>query len=192
MTTRCEWAEKSPQLLIYHDLEWGVPVRSEQQLFENLCLEIFQAGLTWETVLKYRSGLRAAFYEFDVARIATMSVQSQGQLYANPTIIKNRAKIDAVVENARVLAALHDLDWSLVRLFWAQVHDTPLDHHLQPGENPAIKLFVDTVSQTLKLLGFKRIGPRTVYSTMQASGMVNDHFQTCYRHQELALGGETV
>ncbi|WP_282801897.1 DNA-3-methyladenine glycosylase I [Secundilactobacillus kimchicus] len=88
MTTRCEWAEKSPQLLIYHDLEWGVPVRSEQQLFENLCLEIFQAGLTWETVLKYRSGLRAAFYEFDVARVATMSVQSQGQLYANPTIIK--------------------------------------------------------------------------------------------------------
>lgn len=185
MTTRCPWAEKSPQLLIYHDLEWGVPVYNEQQLFENLCLEIFQAGLRWELVLKYRAALKVAFHNFDPRIIAQMTAEEIKAIEVNPRIIRNGAKIQAVVTNGRVLAALHELDWSLGDLLWKRVNETPLDHHLRPGEQPEMTTFVAQLSQTLTMMGFKRIGPKTLYSTMQASGIVNDHLQTCYRHQEV-------
>lgn len=185
MTNRCQWAEKSPQLLIYHDLEWGVPVTDETQLFENMCLEIFQAGLTWQLILKYREALRQAFCQFDPLKVGGLSLAEVKGLYLNTRIIRNRQKIDAVIENAKVLTSLHELGWQLSDTLWQHVHGVPLDHQLVEGEKLEIKLFVNDLAQTLKALGFKRIGLKTCYSLLQASGMVNDHLTTCYRHDEI-------
>lgn len=186
MSHRCQWAEKSPQLLRYHDLEWGVPVRDERQLFENLALEVFQAGLNWQVILRYRPALKVAFAQFDAERIAHFTVPQIKALYTDPTIIRNRAKIDAVIENARVLTGLHDLGWQLSETLWQQVNQTPLDHQLREGDVLQPGWFVADLVQTLKQLGFKRIGPKTCYALLQASGMVNDHLQSCFRHDEVA------
>lgn len=186
MTTRCHWAEKSPQLLIYHDLEWGVPVHDEQRLFENLSLEIFQAGLTWQLILKYRQALRQAFYQFDPQLIAQMNTKQVQGLYHDNRIIRNHSKIDAVIENSKVLTGLHQMGWSLSETLWQHVNAMPLDHHLAPGEAIVTKPFVSTLTEQLKQLGFKRVGPKTCYALLQASGMVNDHLVDCYRHDELS------
>lgn len=186
MTTRCPWAEKSPQLLIYHDLEWGVPVHDERQLFENLSLEIFQAGLTWHLILKYREALRGAFEQFEPDKLAQLTPVQLQDLYHDQRIIRNRQKIDAVIENARVLSSLHELNWSLSETLWQQVNGMPLDHHLKPAEKLDVEWFVSELAQTLRHLGFKRIGPKTCYSLLQASGIVNDHLAECYRHDEIS------
>ncbi|GAX04326.1 DNA-3-methyladenine glycosylase I [Secundilactobacillus pentosiphilus] len=185
MTTRCSWAEKSPQLLIYHDLEWGVPVHDERQLFENLSLEIFQAGLTWHLILKYREALRGAFEQFDPERLAQITPVQLQALHHDHRIIRNQQKIDAVIENARVLSSLHELGWTLSDTLWQRVNGSPLDHHLKPKETLASDWFVAELAQTLRQLGFKRVGPKTCYSLLQASGIVNDHLATCYRHDEI-------
>lgn len=119
MIERCAWAEKSTQLLLYHDLEWGVPTRDERQLFENLSLEIFQAGLNWQLVLSYRPALREAFYDFEPERLALLTREQVDALYGNENIIRNHQKIDAIVTNAKVLVALHDLDWSFSEAIWS-------------------------------------------------------------------------
>ncbi|WP_155432282.1 DNA-3-methyladenine glycosylase I [Secundilactobacillus folii] len=186
MTSRCPWAEKSPQLLIYHDLEWGVPVHDERQLFENLSLEIFQAGLTWQLILKYRQALKHAFWDFNPEQIAELPPSKLQELYHDDRIIRNHQKIDAVVENARVLTSLHELGWRLSETVWQHVNGVQLDHHLQANEQLAFEWFVADLSQTLRHLGFKRIGQKTCYSMLQASGMVNDHLLTCYRHDEIS------
>lgn len=185
MTNRCPWAEKSPQLLIYHDLEWGVPVFDERQLFENLCLEIFQAGLAWHLILKYRQALKQVFLDFDPEKLSVITPAKLQELYRDDRIIRNHQKIDAVIENARVLASLHELDWQLSDTLWQYVNGVPLDHHLVAEETIAIDWFVAELAQTLRHLGFKRIGPKTCYSLLQASGMVNDHLTTCFRHDEI-------
>jgi len=186
MTTRCPWAEKSPQLLIYHDLEWGVPVYDERQLFENLALEIFQAGLDWQLILKYRTALKHALYDFNPEELAALPPAKVQALYRNDHIIRNRQKIDAVIENARVLTSLHELGWSFTAACWQYVNGTPLDHALNERESVEPEWFVAELTQTLRHLGFKRIGPKTCYSFLQASGMVNDHLTTCYRHAEIS------
>lgn len=186
MTTRCPWAEKSPQLLIYHDLEWGVPVHDERQLFENLSLEIFQAGLAWHLILKYREALRVSFAQFDPEKLACITPVQLQKLYHDKRIIRNQQKIDAVIENAKVLSSLHELGWTLSENLWHQVNDMPLDHHLKADETLTSDLFVAELSQTLRHLGFKRIGPKTCYSLLQASGIVNDHLAQCYRHDEIS------
>lgn len=185
MTTRCAWAEKSPQLLIYHDLEWGVPVRDERQLFENLSLEIFQAGLAWQLILKYREALRHAFEDFEPERLALITPAKLQSLHQDKRIIRNQQKIDAVIENARVLSSLHELGWTLSATLWQRVNDMPLDHHLRSNDHLETEFFVAELAQTLRQLGFKRIGPKTCYALLQASGIVNDHLADCYRHDEI-------
>ena len=180
MTERCAWAAKSTQLLLYHDLEWGVPTRDERQLFENLSLEIFQAGLNWQLVLSYRPALREALYDFDPERLALLTREQVEALYGNEPIIRNHQKIDAIVTNAKVLVALHDLDWSFSEAVWAnavlfrQVHEADV-----------VARFNADLVHTLSHLGFKRIGLKSCYAFLQASGVVNDHDTGCYRRAEL-------
>lgn len=180
MTERCSWAAKSTQLLLYHDLEWGVPTRDERQLFENLSLEIFQAGLNWQLVLKYRSALREAFMDFEPEAIATLRDEQIDALCADETIIRNRQKISAVVANAKVLVALHDLDWSLTEAVWTNAVLLQRTH-----ETDVCARFNADLVHTLSHLGFKRVGLKSCYAFLQASGVINDHETDCYRRLEL-------
>lgn len=176
---RCAWGAASPEFRTYHDEEWGRPDGDERHVYEMLCLEAFQAGLSWSTILRKRDGFRKAFAGFDPAAVARFGERDLERLLADSSIVRNRAKIAATITNARATVALHDRGMSLAAVMWrhrpARARAPALLRDL-----PAATAESTALSKELRRLGFAFVGPTTMYSAMQAVGVVNDHFRGCY------------
>ncbi|WP_371599398.1 DNA-3-methyladenine glycosylase I [Streptomyces sp. NBC_00564] len=179
---RCPWALSTEDYVAYHDEEWGRPVHGDDALYERLCLEAFQSGLSWITILRRREGFRAAFAGFEIAKVATFTDADKERLLADPGIIRNRAKIEATVANARVLT-----DWApgeLDELIWSFAPATrPAPKRL--ADVPAVTDESTALSKTLKKRGIRFVGPTTAYALMQACGLVNDHLADCVSRSAL-------
>jgi len=174
---RCPWGVSTPDYVAYHDDEWGRPVRDDRGLYERLCLEAFQSGLSWLTILRKREGFRAAFAGFDPERVAAFDASDVERLMGDPAIVRNRAKIEAAIANAR--AAL-DLPGGLAATVWRYADpEAPAPESTAdvPASTPASK----ALAKELKKHGFRFVGPTTVYALMQACGLVDDHLTGCHR-----------
>ena len=180
--SRCGWVGKDPEYMRYHDEEWGVPQPGDQMMFEKIALEGFQAGLSWITILRRRPGFREAFHDFDIDTVANYTEADVERLMNDERIIRNKAKINAVIKNARITQQLISAKpGALYELVWSH----------QPAEtNPARKVLADipavtaeseALSKTLRALGFSFVGPTTMYALMQSEGLVNDHLEGCHR-----------
>ena len=173
---RCPWGLSAPEFLAYHDEEWGRPVRGDTAIFERVCLEGFQSGLSWLTILRKRENFRAAFAGFDPAAVAAFGEADVARLMADPGIVRNRAKINAAIVNAR---ATLGLPHGLTALVWKYAGNSaaaPVTLADVPATTPAAK----ALSAELKRHGFTFTGPVTAYATMQACGIVNDHLADCF------------
>ncbi len=173
---RCPWALSAPEYLSYHDEEWGRPVRDDNALFERLSLEAFQSGLSWLTILRKRENFRVAFGGFDIGAVAAFGPADEARLLADPGIVRNRAKIEATIANAR--AAL-GLPAGLAALIWQYASEAgPAPSGL--AEVPSSTSASKAMSKALRSSGFRFTGPVTAYATMQACGLVNDHLADCF------------
>lgn len=187
MTRRCAWVSDDPLYLDYHDHEWGVPLRDSRALFEFLLLEGAQAGLSWITVLRKRARYREVFDGFDPARIARWDDAKRAELMSDPGIIRNRAKIEAAVINARAWLALEAEGIDPVEWLWQFVGGAPqVNAWATLAEVPASTPASEAMSKALRARGFKFVGPTICYAFMQAVGMVNDHTTDCVCHPECA------
>nr|WP_234401544.1 DNA-3-methyladenine glycosylase I [Thermobifida halotolerans] len=184
---RCPWALGTEELLRYHDLEWGGVVRDDRGLFERVSLEAFQAGLSWLTVLRRRPALREVFHGFDIAAVAAFTDRDVERLLADARIIRSRAKIEAVVGNAR--AAL-DLDGGLAEFVWRHAPSSPPPAPVTVADLPAATPESTALAGELKRRGFRFVGPTTVYAMMEAVGMVDDHLAHCHRRGVSAAAGD--
>ena len=183
---RCAWPG-NPLAIAYHDKEWGVPVRDDRKLFEFLILEGAQAGLSWDTILAKRENYRKAMDGFDFEKIALYDSKKKKQLLANAGIVRNRAKIDATIVNARAFIALRKEYGSFSRYLWSFVDGKPLQGRRRgKGDIPARTEVSDALSKDLKKRGFKFVGTTIMYAFMQAVGMVNDHTRSCFRYGKLS------
>jgi DNA-3-methyladenine glycosylase I len=174
---RCPWALGAAEYLAYHDEEWGRPVRDDTGLFERLSLEAFQSGLSWLTILRKREGFRSAFAGFDIEVVAGYGPDDVARLLADPGIVRNRAKIEAVVGNARAALAVPG---GLAALVWSYAggpDKAPVTLADIPSSTPESK----ALSKDLKKRGFSFTGPVTTYATLQACGLVDDHLESCFR-----------
>jgi DNA-3-methyladenine glycosylase I len=188
---RCPWAGADPRYVAYHDEEWGVPSADDRHLFEMLCLEGAQAGLSWLTILRKREGYRRAFDGFDPAKVARYDARRIGRLLADPGIVRNRMKVEAAVRNAKAVLALGPRHGSLAALLWGLAGGAPRQNRWRaPGEIPASTTESEAMSRALRGLGFGFVGPTVCYAFMQAVGMVNDHTVDCFRHREVRSLGE--
>jgi DNA-3-methyladenine glycosylase I len=176
---RCPWGLSAPEYLAYHDEEWGRPVRGDTRIFERLCLEGFQSGLSWLTILRKRENFRAAFAGFDPAAVAAFGEADVARLLADPGIVRNRAKIQAVIGNARAALGLPDGLTALVWKYSGEPSAAPRTLADVPAVTPASK----ALSAELKRHGFTFTGPVTAYATMQACGVVNDHLASCFARE---------
>ncbi len=185
---RCAWAEGGNDLYLeYHDTEWGVPVHDDRRQFEFLVLEGAQAGLSWSTVLNKREGYRKAFANLDPARVARFSEKKIEALLADPSIIRNRLKVNSAVHNARLFLALQQEFGSFDAYIWGFVGGKPIQNRRDTMEDiPATSPESDALSRDLKKRGFKFVGSTIMYAHMQAVGMVNDHVVGCFRYRECA------
>jgi DNA-3-methyladenine glycosylase I len=181
---RCAWvATKEPLYIEYHDKEWGVPVYDDRTLFEMLCLEGAQAGLSWWTILQKRENYRKAFDHFDAEKIITYSEEKLQSLLGDPGIVRNRLKIQSVVTNAQAFLRIQKEYGSFSNYIWSFVDHKPIIHNWETvKEVPATSGISDTMSKRLKKDGFKFVGSTICYSYMQAVGMVNDHTLECFCH----------
>jgi DNA-3-methyladenine glycosylase I len=178
---RCGWGASTPDYAVYHDTEWGRPVRGETALFERFTLEAFQSGLSWLTILRKRDGFRSAFDGFDAEKVARYGADDEARLLADPGIVRNRAKVAAAVANARAVLALRDaVDGGLDALVWsfAPPADRPAPTGL--GDVPAVTPGSTALAKALKKNGFVFVGPTTAYAAMQACGLVDDHLAGCH------------
>lgn len=173
---RCRWCGASPEYIAYHDDEWGYPVGDDRRLFEKLCLEGFQSGLSWRTILTKRENFRAAFHHFDFDRVARFTARDVERLLADEGIVRHRGKIEAVIHNARCAQALVEREGSLAAFFWR--YEPPRDA-LAPPQSVSTSPASIALSKDLKKLGWKFVGPTTMYALMQAMGLVNDHVEAC-------------
>jgi len=183
---RCAWAgSDNPLMLEYHDREWGVPVHDDRRHFEFLVLEAAQAGLSWSIVLKKREGYRRAFSQFDPRKVARYTQKRIEKLTADPSIVRNRMKIEAAVSNARAFLAIQDEFGSFDAYCWRFVDGRPrLNRRKAMREIPATSAESDAFSKDLKRRGFGFVGSTITYAHMQAVGMVNDHLVGCFRYRE--------
>jgi DNA-3-methyladenine glycosylase I len=183
---RCAWLGDNPQMLVYHDREWGVPVTGDTQLFGKLVLDGFQAGLSWAIILRKRESFLLAFDGFDPVRMARYDGSKRRKLLADPGIVRNRQKIDAAIGNARAFLELRDAGVSFGAFLWEFV-DGRTKHNAWKSlrQLPAKSKESERMSRALIERGFHFVGPTICYAFMQAVGMVNDHIVTCFRHREL-------
>ncbi|MGH9946488.1 MAG: DNA-3-methyladenine glycosylase I [Pyrinomonadaceae bacterium] len=182
---RCGWAKKEPEIE-YHDKEWGVPLHDERGLFEFLILEGAQAGLSWDTILRKRDNYRAAFDNFDPAKVAKYADAKCAKLLLNEGIIRNRLKIASAVSNAKAFLAVQKEFGSFDKYIWGFVGGKPIVNKLKNHVDvPAKTEISDTISKDLKKRGFNFVGSTIMYAFMQATGMVNDHLTTCFRYKEV-------
>ena len=179
---RCRWCLASPDYLRYHDTEWGFPVADDRRLFEKICLEGFQSGLSWRTILDKRENFRAAFDGFDFRRVARYGESDVTRLLADAGIVRHRGKIEAAIGNARCACEMVDKHGSLAAWFW-RFEPAAADVASEPVSTTAESI---AISKELKKLGWRFVGPTTVYAFMQAMGLVNDHADGCVTRAEVA------
>ena len=179
---RCAWCDTAPDFDVYHDTEWGFPVADDQRLFEKICLEGFQSGLSWRTILTKRENFRAAFADFDFHKVAKFTDQDVERLLQNAGIIRHRGKIEAAINNAKRACEMIELEGSLAAYFW----------RFEPDENEvAVPQTMSTsptsvaLSKDLKKRGWKFVGPTTMFAFMQAMGLINDHAEGCFLRPEI-------
>jgi DNA-3-methyladenine glycosylase I len=183
---RCHWA-RDPLDVEYHDREWGVPVRDDRVLFEFLILEGAQAGLSWSTILRKRAAYRRAFAAFDPRRVARFGPRDVRRLLADAGIVRNRAKVDATIGNARAFLAVQAEHGSFAEYLWRFVGGRPLQNRWRLSRAvPAETEVSRTLSDDLRRRGFRFVGPTICYAFMQAVGLVNDHTLDCFRHRPVA------
>jgi DNA-3-methyladenine glycosylase I len=178
---RCVWGASTPAMLAYHDTEWGVPLHDDRALFELLTLEGAQAGLSWRTILDRRAAYREAYHGFDIARVARMRDTALEKLLTDSGVIRNRLKVFSVRENARAALAAIKEAGSLDTFLWGFVDGQPIvNRWTRPEQVPARTEVSDRMSKMLKKRGFKFVGSTICYAFMQATGMVDDHLETCW------------
>lgn len=173
---RCRWCGDAPGFVEYHDNEWGFPVADDQRLFEKLCLESFQSGLSWRTILEKRENFRKAFKGFDFHKIARFTARDVERLLNDKGIVRHRGKIEAVINNARCALELIEEEGSLAAYFWRHEPDAK---SLPEPQTMSKSTHSEALSKDLKKRGWKFVGPTTVYSFLQAMGLINDHQQGC-------------
>jgi len=173
---RCQWCSAAPEFFDYHDTEWGYPVSDDRRLFEKLCLEGFQSGLSWRTILAKRENFRAAFQNFDINKVARFTQRDVTRLLKDEGIVRHRGKIEAVINNARRAQELVKQEGSLAAFFWQFEPDAK---KLAKPQSVSTSEESIVLSKQLKKLGWKFVGPTTVYAFMQAMGLVNDHVENC-------------
>ncbi|MFL6141044.1 MAG: DNA-3-methyladenine glycosylase I [Labedaea sp.] len=177
--SRCPWGNSAPEYVDYHDTEWGVVLHGETALYERLTLEAFQSGLAWITILRKREGFRRAFAGFDPETVAGFGEADVARLMADTAIVRNRAKIDAAIRNARAIATL---DVPLDELLWSFAPDPAArPRPAALADVPAVTAESTAMAKELKRRGFTFVGPTTCYAMMQATGMVDDHVEDCWR-----------
>lgn len=173
---RCSWCTSSSEYIHYHDSEWGFPEDDDQRLFEKLCLESFQSGLSWRTILAKREGFRSAFKNFEIDKVARFTTRDIERLLRDEGIVRHRGKIEATINNAKLARELAKREGSLVTFFWSYEPDPKLNKKpVTVSKTPEST----ALSKDLRKMGWKFVGPTTVYSFMQAIGMVNDHAVGC-------------
>jgi len=175
---RCAWAESAPEYVVYHDEEWGTPLRGDDALFERLCLEAFQSGLSWITILRKRPAFRSAFAGFSIDAVAEFGPDDEARLMADTGIVRNRAKIAAAINNAR---AAQQQPEGLSDLLWSFTPDGERPRPATLADVPATSPESVAMAKELKRRGFVFVGPTTAYALMQATGMVDDHVADCFR-----------
>lgn len=183
---RCGWCGTDPLYVKYHDEEWGVPVKDDKTLFEFLLLETFQAGLSWITILRKRENFRNAFDNFDYKKIAKYDQAKIDELLQNQGIIRNKLKVLSAVSNAKAFMEIQKEFGSFSNYVWEFVANEPIKNMLKTHKDaPATSTISDALSKDLKKRGFKFVGSTVVYAHMQATGMVNDHIESCFRYHEV-------
>ena len=189
---RCGWCGTDPLYVAYHDTEWGVPERDARALWEKLVLDGFQAGLAWITILRKRETLRAAFDGFDPEIVARYGEAGRARLMADPGIIRSRAKIDSAIRGANIFLEMQDKGEDFSAWLWSFVGGKPIQgRRLTMADVPTQTPDSVAMAKALKARGFNFCGPVIVYAFMQATGMVNDHVETCPRHAPVRVMGET-
>lgn len=185
---RCYWCGGAPEFPDYHDREWGFPVDNDQRLFEKICLESFQSGLSWRTILTKRENFRNAFAQFDFHKVALFDEQDVERLLQDKGIVRHRGKIEAVINNARRAQALVEEAGSLAAFFWRyepKAEHTPAPQTVSTSDESV------ALSKALKKKGWKFVGPTTMYAFMQAMGLINDHEEGCITRQAVESARET-
>jgi DNA-3-methyladenine glycosylase I len=184
---RCTWVGDDPEMVRYHDEEWGVPAHDDRHLFEMLTLEGAQAGLSWRTILHKRSGYRAAFANFDAAKVSRFDARKVEVLLRDPGIVRNRLKVESTISNAKALLALQREEGSLDRFVWSFVGERPRVNRPETMRAIATRTSEsDALSKALKKRGFRFVGTTIMYAFMQACGLVDDHVATCFRARSRA------
>ncbi|MEJ2275541.1 MAG: DNA-3-methyladenine glycosylase I [Woeseiaceae bacterium] len=191
---RCRWAEGvSLDYIRYHDEEWGVPVCDDRTQFEFLILEGAQAGLSWSTILNKRAGYRRAFADFDPAKVARFTKKRVEKLLQDPSIVRNRLKVESTVTNARAFLRVQEEFGSFSDYIWAFVDGRPVQNRFRRDSDiPATSAVSDALAKDLKKRGFRFVGSTIMYAHMQATGLVNDHVVGCFRHKPCARMGRAT
>ncbi len=186
---RCAWANTDALMVSYHDTEWGVPTHDDRKLFEYLILDAMQAGLSWAIILKKREGFRRALHGFDPMRIARYDKRDLRRLLADPGIVRNRLKLEAVIANARRFLDLQDAFRSFHEYIWRFVDGKTITHRYRfMSQIPARTKESDAMSKDLRERGFRFVGSTICYAFMQAAGLVNDHVVDCFRYRQVSRG----
>ncbi len=189
---RCKWAEGvSVDYIRYHDEEWGVPVRDDRTQFEFLLLEGAQAGLSWSTILNKRAGYRKLFADFDPTKVARFTKRRVEKILLDPAVVRNRLKVESAVSNARAFLEVQEEFGSFSDYIWDFVDGKPIQNRIRKdSDTPVTSPESDALSKDLKKRGFKFVGSTIMYAHMQATGMVNDHVVSCFRHKPCAALGK--
>ncbi len=187
-TKRCQWAQDtSLKYIEYHDTEWGVPVFDDRVQFEFLILEGAQAGLSWSTILNKREGYRKLFADFDVEKVARFTPKRIAKILLDPAVVRNRLKVESAVSNAKAFIAVQQEFGSFSKYIWGFVDGKPIQNRFKKDSDiPATSAESDALSNDLKKRGFKFVGSTIMYAHMQATGLVNDHVTSCFRHKPCA------
>lgn len=188
MKKRCAWVPKGNTLYEkYHDEEWGVPVHDDRVIFEFLTLEGAQAGLSWETILKKRSGYKKAFCNFNTKKVSKLTKRDVNRLMKDASIVRNRLKIESTISNAKLFLEVQKEFGTFANYIWQFTNNKPIQNKRKRVKDiPAVTPKAELMSKDLKKRGFKFLGPTICYAHMQATGMVNDHLTDCYRYNEVA------
>ncbi len=189
---RCAWSNSDPLMIAYHDTEWGVPTHDDAKLFEHLVLDSMQAGLSWAIILKKREHFRRALDGFDPTKIARYTSRDVRRLLADPGIVRNRLKLEAVIANAQRFLKTQDTVGSFHQYIWGFVDGSPITHRFRfMSQIPARTKESDAMSKNLQQLGFRFVGSTICYAFMQAAGLVNDHVISCFRYRQVSIQGNT-
>lgn len=177
---RCKWAEQSEEMRKYHDEVWGKPERDETKLYKMLVLEMFQAGLSWNTILQKEKNFEEAFENFDIDKVANFDNAKIDELLKNDGIIRHKMKIESAINNAKIIRKMHDEGKSFSDFIWSYVIDTPIiTPWSDESEVPSNSFLSDKISEDMKSIGFKFVGSTVIYSFLQAIGVLNDHILDC-------------